>query len=116
RWSDALAKFDQVSRGKGSRVDAATYWKAFSLNKLGRAQEALETIAALRKKSPNSKWAQDAGILEAQIRPQDVTVQQNPGDTGRPGRNEDEEMKLVALNALMNSDNGEERAIPLLEK
>lgn len=116
RWADALEKFDQVSRGKGSRADAATYWKAFSLNKLGRAQEALETIAALRKKSPNSKWAQDAGILEAQIRPQDVAVQPNPGDTGRPGRNEDEEMKLLALNTLMNSEAGQERAIPLLEK
>src|SRR5262249_2277629 len=85
------------------------------LNKAGRAQEALETIAELRKKSPNSKWAQDAGALEAQIRPQSVAVQPS-GDTGKPARNEDEEMKLVALNALMNSEGGEDRAIPLLEK
>src|SRR4051812_21072623 len=68
RWSDAAGKFDSVARMNGSRADAALYWKAYSLNKSGRAQEALETIAALRKKSPNSKWAQDAGTLEAQIR------------------------------------------------
>jgi tetratricopeptide (TPR) repeat protein len=112
RWSDAAAKFDSVAKMNSSRADAALYWKAYSLNKSGRAQEALETIAALRKKSPTSKWAQDAGALEAQIRPGSVV--QNSGDTGRPGRNEDEEMKLVALNALMNRD--EDRAIPLLER
>src|SRR3954469_11162873 len=60
RWADAAAKFDTVARTKNPRTDAAMYWKAYSLNKSGRTQEALETIAALRKQSPTSKWAQDA--------------------------------------------------------
>lgn len=113
RWSDAAAKFDQVARTKGPRTDAAMYWKAYALNKAGRVQEALETIAALRQQSPASKWAQDAGRLEAEIRPKGV-VQTTGDGSGKPARNEDEEMKLVALNALMNQD--EARAIPLLEK
>jgi HEAT repeat protein len=112
RWSDAAAKFDAAAKTNGARSDAALYWKAYSLNKTGRAQEALETISALLKKAPNSRYAQDARALEAQIRPGSVV--QNTGDPGRPGRNEDEEMKLVALNALMNRD--EDRAIPLLER
>jgi HEAT repeat protein len=116
RWSDALAKFDQVIRAKGSRADAATYWKAFSLNKLGRQDEALTTISELRRNYPKSRWINDARALEIEIRPNSgVTVNPGPttGATGTPGCG-DEELKLLALTRLMDRD--EERALPLLER
>src|SRR6202008_2325226 len=120
RWADALEKFNQVIRAKGSRADAATYWKAVSLNKLGRAEEALTPINELRRNYPKSRWINDARVLEAEIRPSpdiagDVTV--NPpskGGTTTAGACGDEELKLLALNRLMDRD--EERAVPLLER
>jgi len=119
RWSDALAKFEQVIRGKGSRADAATYWKAFSLNKLGRQDEALTTIGELRRNYPKSRWVNDARALEVEIRPnnQNVAINPGPGSTGASAANGpcgDEELKLLALNRLMDRD--EERAVPLLER
>ncbi len=116
RWSDALAKFEQVIRGKGSRADAATYWKAFSLNKLGRQDEALTTIGELRRNYPKSRWVNDARALEIEIRPNSGTTV-NPSSTGATATNGpcgDEELKLLALNRLMDRD--EERAVPLLER
>jgi hypothetical protein len=120
RWADALGKFEQVIRGKGSRADAATYWKAFSLNKLGRQDEALTTIGELRRNYPKSRWINDARALEVEIRPnnQDITVNPGQGKTGgttnATGPCGDEELKLLALNRLMDRD--EERAVPLLER
>ncbi|HWK30818.1 MAG TPA: hypothetical protein VNR20_01920, partial [Terriglobales bacterium] len=117
RWSDALAKFDQVIRAKNSRADAATYWKAFSLNKLGRPDDALRTIGELRQQFPKSRWLNDARALEIEIRPNSgPTI--NTGSTGNStaanGPCGDEELKLLALNRLMDRD--EERAVPLLER
>jgi len=117
RWSDALAKFDQVIRAKGARADAATYWKAFSQNKLGRPDDALRTIGELRQQFPKSRWLNDARALEIEIRPNSGTTV-NPGTTGGTatanGPCGDEELKLLALNRLMDRD--EERAVPLLER
>lgn len=117
RWSDALAKFDQVIRAKGARADAATYWKAFSQNKLGRPDDALRTIGELRQQFPKSRWLNDARALEIEIRPNSGTTV-NPATTGGTatanGPCGDEELKLLALNRLMDRD--EERAVPLLER
>jgi HEAT repeat protein len=113
-WSQAVAKFDEVIRAKAARVDAATYWKAYSLYKLGRAQDALDSLGDLRKRFPQSRWAQEGRKLEIDIKgPGSVATQQDAGTRGG-NSGEDEETKLVALNALMNSD--EDRALPLLEK
>ncbi len=64
--------------GEGSpRPDAAMYWTAYALNKLGRRDEALTTIGNLRKQHPNSRWLNDAGALE-------VEVKQAAGARSRP--------------------------------
>jgi HEAT repeat protein len=112
RWSDAVAKFDQVIRAKGARADAATYWKAFSQNKLGRPDDALRTIGELRQQFPKSRWLNDARALEIEIRPTNPAP--NNGSTTATGPCGDEELKLLALNRLMDRD--EERAAPLLER
>lgn len=107
KWGEGLQKFDQVAAMKGKRADAALYWKAYTLNKLGRRQEALSTISALRTAYPKSQWIKDASALE-------VEVKQASGERVVPEPQADEETKLLALNSLMNSD--PERALPYVEK
>ncbi len=47
-WSDAVSDFDKVIGAKNRRSDAALYWKAYSLNKLGNNPLALATCYQLR--------------------------------------------------------------------
>ncbi|HEX6879001.1 MAG TPA: hypothetical protein VF135_01435, partial [Terriglobales bacterium] len=105
-WSEALQGFDQVSQLKGRRADGALYWRAYALNKLGRRQESLSAIASLRSAYPKSQWLKDANALE-------VEIKQSTGQPVRPEVAGDEETKLLALNAVMQSD--PDRAIPHVE-
>ena len=106
QWQQAVEKFSEVAAMKGRRADAALYWKAYSLNKAGHRVEAESTIAELRHDFPRSDWLKDAGALELQIK-------QGSGQPVDPGRETDEDLKLLAINSLMNSE--PERAIPLLQ-
>ncbi|MGE5110397.1 MAG: HEAT repeat domain-containing protein [Acidobacteriaceae bacterium] len=106
KWSQALQKFDQVAALKARRADGALYWKAYSLNKLGRRQEALSTISSLRSAYPKSAWLKDAGALE-------LEVKQATGQPVRPNAQSDEDYKLLAMNSIMESD--PDRAIPIIE-
>ncbi len=107
RWDEARDSFaEAVARG-GSRADGALYWKAYAENKLGRREDALATLAQLRKNYASSRWLDDAKALE-------LEVKQATGKPVTPEATGDEELKLMALNGLMNSD--PERAFPLLEK
>jgi hypothetical protein len=107
RWDPALENFSEVASRGGSRADAALYWKAYALNKLGRRDDALAALAALRKTYASSRWLDDAKAL-------DVEIRQASGKPVSPEAAGDEELKLMALNGLMSSD--PERALPLLEK
>ncbi len=107
QWQPALSAFDELSKQGGSRADASLYWKAFAQNKLGQRDQALASIAVLRKNHPASRWVNDAGALEVEIR-------QSMGQSVSPENTTDEDLKLMALNGLMNSD--PERAIPILQK
>ena len=92
---------------KGSKADAALYWKAFSQNRLGQRTEALATIAELSKSHPNSPYRRQATVLEAEVK----------RDIGQPVRaqdSSDDEVKLMALQALQNT--APEEAVPMLEK
>lgn len=106
QWNAALTDFSEVAGRGGARADGALYWKAYALNKLNRRDEALAAIAELRKSHPGSKWLDDAGALE-------IEVKQASGQNVSPEGQPDEELKLMALNALVNSD--PDRALPLLE-
>lgn len=107
RWEVAIEEFGKVIAINGSRVDGAMYWTAWAQDKQGNRAEALVTLDQLRKSHPNSRWANEARALETEIR-------QASGQTVRPENEPDEDLKLMALNSLMNSD--AERAIPMLEK
>ena len=107
RWDQALAAFDGVVQMGGSRADGALYWKAYALNKQGQRSEALAALGELQKSFPNSRWLKEAKAL-------DVEVRQAAGQPVAPEKEPDEELKLIAINGLLNSD--PERAVPLLEK
>jgi len=107
KWDIAASKFNQVADLHGKRADSALYWRAYALNKGGHRQDALATIAELRKQYPRSTWLKDAGALEVEVR-------QASGQPVDPQGQDDEETKLLALNSLMNSD--PKRALPILQK
>ena len=106
KWSDALQRFQQVYDMKGRRADGALYWKAYTLNKLGRRQEALTSIAALRASYPKSQWVRDAGALE-------VEVKQAQGVRVDPHSQPDDDIPLAAMGGLVDSD--PDRVLPVLE-
>ncbi len=92
---------------KGTKADAALYWKAYAQNKQGQRAEALGTIAALMKQYPKSRYLEQAKALEVEVR-------RDAGQPVRPESESDEEMKLFAINALQNS--APDEAIPMLQK
>ena len=71
---------------------------------LGQADEALEQ---LQKEYASSRWLNDAKALQVEVR-------QASGQPVSPERQDDEDLKILAINTLINSD--PERAVPLLEK
>jgi len=107
RWDEAVEHFSEVISRGGGRAEGALYWKAYALHKLGRRDEALASLAELRKSHANSRWGDDAKALEVEIR-------QAAGRPVTPESEGDEELKLIALNGLVQSD--AERAVPLIEK
>src|ERR1700731_219946 len=107
RYDRAAAKFKELADMNGPQTDAALYWKAYAENRLGKRDTALTTIADLKRRFPQSRWQKDAGALE-------IEVKQSTGQAVKPADQSDEELKILAIQGLMNSDS--ERAMPLLEK
>lgn len=106
RYDDAIRRFNAVIDGKAARADGALYWKAYALNRVGRKDDALAAIAQLRRDYASSHWLNDAQALE-------VEVKQSSGQAVSPADETNEDIKLMALNSLMNAD--PERAIPQIE-
>ena len=106
QYETAITRFDQAIAAKGTRTDGALYWKAFAQFKLGRSADANATLAELQKSFKESKYLSDARVLEAEIK-------RMAGQAARPENEDDEDLKLLALQGLINSD--PERAIPLVQ-
>jgi HEAT repeats len=128
RWQDAIASFDKVIDAKDKRADAALYWKAYSLQKIGSNSLAMTTCNQLRSQFPSSTWNNDCGAISIAINvdPQvRVVVPPMPpmppmekfkfkGDgSDRGGHATDEDLKILALHSLLNQDPA--KAIPLLK-
>jgi HEAT repeat protein len=105
-WRNAAAQFRKVADLQMSHAGAALYWLAYAQGKMGARSEALSTLLQLQKSYPKSKWVEDGKTLEVEIR-------QSAGQQIEPEHVADEDVKLMAINGLMNSD--PERAIPILE-
>ena len=102
QYEKAVAAFDHVIRDKGPRTEGALYWKAYALRRLGKSSEALAALGELETGYPASRWKNDAKALDVEIR------------QAAPESQDDEELKLLALNGLV--QNEPESAVPLLEK
>src|SRR5436190_13878791 len=107
RWDEAIKAFHAAASKKGADADAALYWKAYAQNRAGRREEALASIRELRKAYRSSRWVDDAQALE-------VEIQARSGAPVNPTSEPDENLKLIALNSLMQTS--PQQALPILEK
>jgi HEAT repeat protein len=107
RWQDATGLFGRVAGMHGEHAGGALYWKAYAENKEGQPASALNTCGELRKEYPKSRWLNECGALEIEIRGKS-------GDPVAPQAESDENLKLLALQALMQQD--QKQAVPILQK
>jgi hypothetical protein len=106
RYDQAESKFKQLADMNGPQTDAALYWKAYAENRLGKRDAALTTVADLKKRFPQSRWQKDASALEIEVR-------QSTGNPSHPENQSDEELKMLALQGIMNGD--PQKGISILE-
>jgi hypothetical protein len=97
RWADAESIFASVADQKGEHADGALYWKAYAENKQGRTQVALATCVELGRSYPKSRWIEECGALEIEIRSKNNQPVQ-------PHNNDSDDVKLLALNDLLRRD------------
>jgi hypothetical protein len=133
RWQDAVSAFDKVVSEKGKRVDAALYWKAYSLNKLGKTPLAIATCEQLHSQFSGSTWNKDCDAISVDVQVDTKVIGDQVKvrtDRVRPyvrvapfrddmdrgdncgARGSDEDLKMLALNSLLNKD--PTTALPLL--
>jgi thioredoxin-like negative regulator of GroEL len=106
-WSQAESIFTNIAQQHGARAEAALYWKAYAENKQGNPARALETCSQLRQAYPHGNWINECGALEIEIRGKS-------NDPLPPQAEQDEDLKLLALNSLMQQD--ESRALPVIQQ
>ena len=107
QFDRALRDLDRAIGRMSNRTDAAMYWKAYSQSKLAMSAEALETIKEMAKQFAASPWVKDAKALELEIR-------QSVGQAVSADLQGDEELKLLALRGIMQTD--PEKGLPIIEK
>ena len=107
RYQQAEDKFNQLAAMNGPQTDAALYWKAYAQNQQAKKDSALATIAEFKRRFPNSSWLKDIKALEYEV-PRGTAAKPLPENQS------DEDLKILALQGVMNSD--PDRAIPILEK
>lgn len=103
-YAAAQKSFADMAESDNPKQDAALYWLAYAQFKNQRDQQALSTLKQLQRAHPNSRWTDDARALE-------VEIQDKRG--GKLDVNNDE-MKLYALDSLMNAE--PEKSIDILER
>jgi len=106
KYDEAIAQFDRVVAQKATSADGALYWKAYAQFKLGKSDDAVSTLGALRKDFGQSRYLGDAKVLEADAR-------RRAGQPANPASMDDDDLKMLAIDAMRRTD--PERAIPLLE-
>ena len=106
-WSQAEQIFRNVASQHGARAEAALYWEAYAENKQGNASRALEICAQLRHAYPQGNWVKECSALE-------IEIHGKSDDPVPPQAEQDEELKLLALNSLMQQD--EEHAVPIIQQ
>ncbi len=106
-WAQAEQIFSNLASQHGARAEAALYWEAYAENKQGNAGRALEICAQLRHTYPQGNWAKECSALE-------IEIHGKSDDPMPPQAEQDEELKLLALNSLMQQD--EAHALPIIQQ
>ena len=109
-WDRAITSFEACASRKGSDADAALYWKAYAEDHSGRRDAALATLDAMRAQYPSSRWMTDALALNVEM----VGQTSGPAASSDSPSQVNEDLKLLALNSLMQSD--PDQAVPTLDK
>ena len=107
QWERAIAELNAAAKSGSAQADRALYWTAYAESRVGEIQEALSTLAKLEQNYTGSRWIEDAKALEFEIRDQ-------AGAPVNPAATPDEDLKIYAINGLMQSDPA--KALPILEK
>jgi HEAT repeat protein len=107
RWSQAEQIFRTLASQHGARAEAALYWEAYAENKQGNAARALEICAQLRHAYSQGNWVKECSALE-------IEIHGKSDDPVSPQAEQDEELKLLALNSLMQQD--EVHAVPIIQQ
>lgn len=133
-WQYAVQELTRLTREfqTSELFDDSLYWLGYSLDKMGDSlqdvqqqidtkREAVERLNELILKHQESSWAKDAKMLRIQIAEDLVNKGMpvyrkyiNGSLQAKEAVDPDEELKLMALSALINMD--EEKAFPMLEK
>jgi HEAT repeat protein len=106
-WAQAESIFHNLASQHGARAEAALYWEAYAENKQGNAVRALEICAQLSHAYPQGNWVKECSALE-------IEIHGKSDDPLPPQAEQDEELKLLALNSLMQQD--EARAVPIIQQ
>jgi len=106
RWERALTSFTRLAELRGTRADAALYWKSYAQNRLGQRAESLSTLSDLFKSYPTSSYMRQAKAVELELK-------NSAGQPARPEAQADEDLKMLALNAMAHSNAQE--AVPAIE-
>ena len=107
KFDRAIERFTDVAAMNGARADAALYWKAWAQNKTAQRAEALTTLSALARDHAKSRYLAQARQLEGEVR-------RASGQPARPDAKGDDDLKLMAISALSQTD--ADQAIPFLQK
>lgn len=107
RWADAQSIFSKIANEHSEHSDGALYWKAYAENKMGQTKLALATCTVLKSSYPGSSWIHECGALR-------IEIHARSGQPAEPNAGDDDDLKLLALNALMQKD--ETRALGQIQE
>ncbi|MGA2217668.1 MAG: hypothetical protein ABSG51_06260, partial [Terracidiphilus sp.] len=107
RWADAQTIFSKIANEHSEHSDGALYWKAYAENKMGQTKLALATCTMLRSSYPGSSWIHECGALR-------IEIHAKSGQPAEPNAGDDDDLKLLALNALLQKD--ETRALGQIQE
>ena len=96
-WANAEAIFTVVANQHSDHSDGALYWKSYAEKKQGHGKVALESCAVLAHQYPASTWNHDCSALAIEIGAED-------GKPVEPNALKDDDLRLLALNVLMQKD------------
>ena len=111
RWADAAASFDKEAAKNPDSSEASLYWKAYSLEKLGKHDEANATCDQLRVSRPASSWNRECvrlrvqSTVDAEVNAHTVEISQREAERAqRDAERAQREVQLANLDVHLDVD------------